>query len=224
MASQYDPSDFVDSDFEATRQSPFSASTTTASAAGEGTRAMSREEVDAKVSEAQLKLVELKRAQEQLERERASLEETRRRQMEFKNGREEMVHSLTRGLTLLQESEIAARRETEQMAKSIAALQDALQKVQALNEQAWTKESYSTELTRALAVVENARMEWNSARLKFAVLSGQTASKEVGPENSPLASLMATQSFSELCRMGLALTWPIALAVLLVFLAVVLKH
>lgn len=224
MASQYDPSDFVDSDFDATRQSPFSASTTTAAVSGDGSRAMSREEVDAKVSEAQLKLSELKRAQEQLERERASLEETRRRQMEFKNGREEMVHSLTRGLTLLQEAEIAARRDTEQMAKSIAALQEALQKVQALNEQAWTKEGYGTELTRALAVVENARMEWNSARLKFSVLSGQAVAKEGSPENSPLASLMATQSFSQLCRMGLALTWPIALAVLLVFLAVVLKH
>src|SRR5689334_15999258 len=120
MASQHDPSDFVDSDFDASRQSSSTApGTVTASAAGAGGRALSREEVDAKVSEAQLKLAELKRAQETLERERASLEETRRRQIEFQTGRGEMLQSLTRGLTLLQEAEFAARLEAEQMAKAI---------------------------------------------------------------------------------------------------------
>ena len=82
-------------------------------------RAPTREEVDRKVVEAQQKLAELKRAQEDLERERAALEELRRRQTEFQTGRQEMIHNLTRGLGLLEEAEFNARRDAEQMVKTI---------------------------------------------------------------------------------------------------------
>ena len=72
------------------------------------------------VSEKQIKLAELKRAQEELERERAGLEELRRRQMEFQTGRSEMLQHLTRGIGLLEEAELTARRDTEQMARTLA--------------------------------------------------------------------------------------------------------
>src|SRR5207247_5102279 len=128
--------------------------------------------VDLKVTEAQQKLTELKRAQEELERERASLEELRRRQAELQTGRQEMIHNLTRGLGLLEEAEFTARRDAEQMAKAIGDLRDALTKVEAIHEETWTKDNFNVELTRALTAIENARMEWNGARLKFSVLSG----------------------------------------------------
>lgn len=223
MPSQFDPSDFVDSDFQASRSSPFAAPTLNGGG-GDG-RGPSREEVEAKVSEAQLKLAELKRAQEELERERASLEETRRRQMEFQNGRNEMLQNLTRGVTLLSESEFSARRDAEEMAKALAALKEASEKVQSLNEQNWNKESYHTELTRALAIIENSRMEWNSARLKFSVLSANPAVEVTKPTGkTDIASVLATQSFSQLCRIGFALTWPLALVALGIFAVLVLKH
>jgi hypothetical protein len=178
------------------------------------------------VAEAQQKLAELKRAQEELERQRAALEETRRRQIEFQTGRQEMIHNLTRGLGLLVEAEFSARRDAEQMAKALVDLRDALSKIEAANEEAWTKDNLSTELTRALTALENARMEWNGARLKFPILSGSAQDAGTGrpAAASPLSSLLATRGFGELCRLGLALTWPLAavalaaLAALLVFL------
>ena len=122
--SDYDPTDFVDNDFQE-RKTPHPA---VASGGGFSQRAPTREEVDTRVVEAQQKLAELKRAQEDLERERATLEETRRRQMEFQTGRQELVESLTRGLGLLEEAEFNARRDSEQMAKALADLKDALSK------------------------------------------------------------------------------------------------
>src|ERR1043165_3759639 len=168
MPTDYDATEFVDSDFEAAQKTSYSASS-----APSPQRAPSREEVDSRVSEAQQKLTELRRAQEELERERASLEETRRRQAEFQNGRQEMIHNLTRGVGLLEEAEFTARRDAEQMAKALADFRDALSKVEAIREEAWTAENSDVELTRALTAVENARMEWNSARLKFPLLSGK---------------------------------------------------
>src|SRR5437763_14376979 len=121
MASQFDEAGFVDSDFVATQQKSFASSefaTAPARARALHTpmnRPLSREEIESKVNETQARLAELKRAQEELERERAALEEARRRRIEFQNGREEMLHHLTRGVGLLEEAEFSARRDAEQM-------------------------------------------------------------------------------------------------------------
>jgi len=104
MASDYDATEFVDTDFQA-QKSPYGAP-----APNDPLRAPTRDEVDRKVVEAQQKLAELKRAQEDLERERATLEELRRRQTEFSTGRDEMTRQLTRGIGLLEEAEFSVMR------------------------------------------------------------------------------------------------------------------
>src|ERR1022692_3350616 len=213
IAGEMDPSEFSDTDFTA-RKSPFAAP--------------SRDDVDRKVVEAQQKLVELKRAQEELERERAGLEELRRRQNEFHTGRDEIVQNLTRGLGLLEEAEFNARRDAEQMVKTVGDFRTALEKIQSIHDEIWTKENFQIELTRALTTIENARMEWNSARLKLPVLAGESAQKaEAEPAPAPVVSPFANMSFGELCRFGLAMTWPlllVALAALGVFVAILLHH
>ncbi len=225
MSSEYDATEFVDGDFEAQKSSSVPASAT----GGQTQRAPTREEVDSRVADAQRKLAELKREQEELERQRAALEETRRRQLEFQTGREEMIQNLTRGLGLLEEAEFNARRDAELMAKTLTALRDALAKVQAIQHESWTKDNFSAELTRALTTLENARMEWNAARLKVPVLSGQASGEDATSPRAatPAPSLLATHSFGELCRVGLALTWPLAAVVLLALaalLATLLRH
>jgi hypothetical protein len=220
MAAEYDATEFVDTDFQ-THQTPGASLT-------DPLRAPTREEVDRKVVEAQQKLAELKRAQEDLERERATLEELRRRQLEFQTGRQEMVRHLTRGLGLLEEAEFNARRDAEQMVKTVADFRDALQKIQAIHDEIWTKENFQIELTRALTTIENARMEWNSARLKLPVLAGETAQKtEEQAAPAPAVSPFANMSLGEMCKIGFAMTWPllaVALAALGVFIAILLKH
>ena len=228
MASQFDDSDFVDSDFVAGQKS-FSMSAVAAAPASQMSaapsampmnRPPSREEIESKVNETQARLAELRRAQEELERERAALEEARRKRIEFSNGRAEMLEHLTRGVGLLEEAEFAARRDAEQMTLSLADLKAALAKVQSLNEEAWTEETWQQELTRALTTLENARMEWNSARLKWTVLDAalKPAEEEAKPP-SPLDG----KSFSDLCRLGLALNWPIVLVGAIIIAVLLLK-
>jgi hypothetical protein len=215
MAANYDATEFVDTDFME-HKSPFSSSP----APTGSHRAPSREEVEHRVSETQQKLAELKRAQDELERERAGLEEVRRRQMEFQNGRQEMVTHLTRGIGLLEETEQKSRRDAEQMAKTLIEFRDALMKVQAAHEETWSKENFNVELTRALTAIENARMEWNSARLKFEVLGETKApagAAQANPGETPLP--LGARGMGELCKFGLALTWPVAGVGLLILAA-----
>lgn len=210
MASDYDASEFVDRDFQSQR-----AQAAASGNAGASPRAPSREEVDSKVAETQQKLAELKRAQEELERERSALEETRRRQMEFHTGRQEMAQNLTRGIGLLEEAEFGARRDAEQMGKTLVGLREALSKIDAIRDESWTKDTFASELTRALTCLENARMEWNAARLKFSVLSGPLQASEKAPAAPDVRQpVLGVQSFGELCRVGFALTWPLALVAL----------
>jgi hypothetical protein len=214
MAGEHDPSEFIDTDFTA-RKSPFAAP--------------SRDDVDRKVVEAQQKLVELKRAQEELERERAGLEELRRRQSEFQTGRDEVIQNLTRGLGLLEEAEFTARRDAEQMVKTLADFRAALAKVQAVRDETWTKENFQLELTRALTTIENARMEWNSARLKISALAGETKKAAAPPDKNSAAAPappLAGLGFFQLCKIGLALTWPlllVALGALGIFIAILAR-
>ena len=212
MAAEFDASEFVDDDFQTSRKG---------ASVADGGRAPSREEVDAKVTDMHQKLAELKRTQQELERERASLEDVRRRQVEFTTGREEMIQNLTRGVGLLEEAEFETRRNAEQMAKALTDLRDALQKVQALHEEDWSRENLNMELTRALTTVENARMEWNSARLKFEILNGAKA-EEIAGEQAPatLAEALRERSYAEWCKLGLALTWPLALTGLGIFVLI----
>lgn len=214
MAAAFDPSEFVDPDTPAGRSGagaavPFRSGTD---------RVLKREEVEARVLETQQRLAELKQQQEALERERAALEELRRRQTEWHTGREEMIQNLTRGIGLLEEAEQEARQQAEQMARSLAAFREALEKIRAIREEDWKPEDLNMELTRALTVLENARMEWNSARLRFPVLnaSGAMAGAEPSSGKTPAwGDRLDDLGWGRLARLGLALTWPLAVVLLL---------
>ena len=216
--ADYDASEFVDGDFQKESHSTIS------TAGGQFQRAPTREEVDSKVADAQQRLAELKRAQQDLEHQRAALEETRRRQMEFQTGRQEMMQNFTRGLGLLEEAEFSARRDAEQMARAMSDLREALTKVEAIRQESWTEDNFDVELTRSLTTLENARMEWNSARLKFPLLSGSAAESkaEAAASAHPPEPILGARNLGELCRLGLALTWPLAATGLLVAAALVL--
>jgi len=223
MPADFDASEFIDGDFQFHKTAYSSFATVPAQAQ----RAPMREEENARAVAIQQELADLKRRQEEKEREKAAVEERLRRRTELQNGRQEMLHNLTRGIGLLEEAEFTARRDAEQMAKALTDFRDALTKVEAIREEAWTVDNSDVELTRALTAVENARMEWNSARLKFPLLSGTPAQSEGNSSNPFMPSALAGLGFGQLCRMGFALTWPLAvvgLAALGVFVAVLLRR
>ena len=173
-----------------------------------------REELDNQVSSLQSKLAELNHARDKLEREKATVEESRRRFAEFHTGREEMLHELTRSLGLLEEAQLNAQREAEQMASTMEDLREALSKVDVLEDVDTHDEQWKVQLTRNLTTIENARMELNSARLKWTLLSGNLddeGDRFIAPTQSGTNSIAMPKSFGQLCLWGLALTWPVLL-------------
>jgi DNA repair exonuclease SbcCD ATPase subunit len=224
VSTLFDETDFVDRDLQAAQKAQALAAALPPGPANVAPRPPTRQELEVKVTQTQSRIIELKRAQEELERERAALDEARRRRQEMEAGRAEMVEHLTRGIGLLEKAEFDARRSAEQMAKTLEGFRQALGAVQAIKEDTWTQENWTTELTRALTAVENARMEWNSARLKWPILNGEAAvpaNQGDDPASAARGVWLGQRSFLGLCKVGFALTWPLAVVALAALVAFV---
>jgi len=201
----YDDTEFVDRDFPSPHATASPANTRAATGAG---KAPTREDLDAQVTATQQQLAKLREAQEQLERARSELEEMRRRRADFQNGRTDLRDQLTRGIGHLEKAEFEARRDAEQMARSLDGLRTALGQIEGLQEDSWTDATWGQELSRGLTTIDNARMELNSARLKWPVVDGVRSAQKASLETSGAQNL-ASLPLSTLLRLGLALSWPL---------------
>ena len=212
MSSKFDESDFVDRDLEVAQESA-DISNVSASPQTAPQHPPSQEELTERVSETQQRLVELKQMQEDLERERTEIEESRRRRSELSTGREEMVQNLTRGVGILEEAELSSGRTAEQLSRTVADLRTSLEKINLIKEEDWTEENWSVELTKALTTIENSRLEWNAARLKWPLLDGEsdltTIASEPQSANKENRTGLDQLNFWQLSKLGLAFTWPL---------------
>jgi hypothetical protein len=130
-----------------------------------------KEQTDAQLDEAREQLLTLRRQQEELERQKSDLEELHRKQDEYCRGRAEMIENLTRGLVVLEREQIQAQRLAELTGKTTDAFRDYLEQLQSLNDEDWTSTNVRTELSHALSVIENSRLEYNRARTKLDCLN-----------------------------------------------------
>ncbi len=135
------------------------------------TPAVHQEEVDSKLEVAREQLLTLRRQQEELERQKGELEELRRKQEEYARGRTEMIDNLTRGLVTIEREQMQAQRLAELCDKTSTAFRDYLDQLQSINDEEWTSATVRSELSAALATIDNARMEFNRARTKLDCLN-----------------------------------------------------
>jgi hypothetical protein len=175
-------------------------------------KAASKQEVDFKLDQAQEQLLALRRQQEELERQKGDLEELRRKQDEYIRGRAEMIDNLTRGLTTLEREQLAADRLAELCGATRAAFADYLDQLQALNDQQWNSGNIKPELSKALAIIENSRLEYNRARIKLDCLNPSAAQAR---EAALPVTQQKSSNWPELLRylqLGAAASAPLILA------------
>jgi chromosome segregation ATPase len=130
-----------------------------------------REEVDSKLEQARDHLLALRRQQEELERQKSELEELRRRQEEYSRGRAEITDKLARGLIALDRQQIESQRLAELCESTIAAFREYSEQIEQINDEDWKSANVREELSRALATIESARLEYNRAQAKLDCLN-----------------------------------------------------
>lgn len=216
--ARIDETDFVDTEFEESAFRVEEPAEETLSRAEPETAAAasvpSRKDLEERVSDTHLRLEELRRRQQELEERRAALEEARWRRKEYHDGKQEMQEHLVRGIEILQDSSESLQRDAVEMERTLGEFRQALEKLGSFSEDSWTAETVEVELTRALTVIENARMEWNGACLKWPALKGRTDDGKEGDVPGGFPTLLRLP-FLSLCRLGFGLVWPLAVVNLL---------
>jgi len=183
-------------------------------------------EINLKVQHVQEQLLDLKRQQEEIERQKRDLEELSRKQREFDEGRREIVEKLTRGLVLLERQEFEVKRELEQIKIVRDSFAEHLGQTENLNPADWETEELPSELTRALARVDQAKAIYSQSRARLTALreaeeahGGGEIPADLAPEYAPYE-----KSFGGMVREGFAYSLPILLLGITALLIYLVLH
>jgi vacuolar-type H+-ATPase subunit I/STV1 len=171
-------------------------------------------EINLKVQYAQEQILDLRRQQEEIERQKRELEDLSRKQREFDEGRREIVEKLTRGLVLLERQEFEVKRELEQIKIVRDNFAEHLGQIESLNPAEWSSEELSSELTKALARVDQAKSIYSQSRARLVALR----EIEEGPGEMPAdlgpEPMTEEKSFGTMVKEGFAYSLIPALLVL----------
>src|ERR1700722_264647 len=185
-------------------------------------------EININIQRAEEQLLDLKRQQEEIERQKKELDELSRKQREFDQGRREIVEKLTRGLVLLEREEFEVKRELEQIKIVRDNFAEHLGQTENLNPADWTSEELPTELTKALARVDQAKAIYSQSRARLLALrqaeEGQ-GGEDIPPDLMPESSAPYEKSFGAMVREGFAYSaLPLGLTSVFLILAYILLH
>lgn len=149
--------------------------------------AKKKEEINAGVVSAIKEIEELKRRQEELEREKNDLEDLAKKQKEYDEGKREVIEHLTEGIVALEKKEIQSAQLTDLVVATRNRFKEILSDVERLSNGGWTEENFRQELFKSLVIIDDARMEYNKSLAKIQVLEGkgdQVVERISGPSGS----------------------------------------
>lgn len=184
-------------------------------------------EINLKVQRVEEQLLDLKRQQEEIERQKKELDELSRKQREFDEGRREIVEKLTRGLVLLEREEFEVKRELEQIKIVRDSFAEHLGQTENLNPADWSSEELPTELTKALARVDQAKAIYSQSRARLVALrqAEESQGEDIPADLMPESGGLREKSFGAMVREGFAYSaLPLGLISIFLLLAYLLLH
>ena len=183
-----------------------------------------KEEIRSGVASAVGELESLRRRQEDLERERKNLEELAKKQVDYEQGRRDILDRLHEGVVALEQKEVHAAQLTDLLVTSRNRFKELLEEIGRIDEEQWADERFHEELTKALVVVEGAQMEFNKALARIHALEERSESileqraglrgEEAGP--------VGGRTWGAWIRIGAAISVPFWILALAGFVAFVI--
>jgi hypothetical protein len=184
----------------------------------------SSDEIDIKVQQAQNALIDLKRQQDEIERQKRELEDLSRKQREFEEGRREVLEKLTRGLVVLERQEFEIRREAEQIQGIREGFNEQIEQIESIKPQEWPPRELQSELTRALAIIDQALALYTQARARIEILREETAADELEESYREEGETLSGKTFASSLKQGFAFTLPLMVFLLILTLIYMARH
>lgn len=187
-----------------------------------------KEEINSQVATKLDELERLRSRQEVLDHEKSSLEHLRSTQEKYETGKREMIDHMEQSLVSLEREEILLNQRMELLAETGKRFKELLSDLRGFNEEQWPSDSasYHDELTKAFAVVENARKEYNKTLARVDVLrenrNGSSAAKQVLYDDMMRPPALQ-RSFVDWLKLGFAVSLPITLVLAVLIGVLVVK-
>jgi hypothetical protein len=137
---------------------------------------LSTEHLDEKVQQAEQQEQVLKRQLETIEKQKREFAELSRRQEALTTSKGDLSEKLDRALKVIERETMEAGKRLEMLQSVDSAFREHLETLGAINPKLWGESEIGTELTRAMASVEDARNEYNRAFPRVAAMPEQAAS------------------------------------------------
>ncbi|HBA85564.1 MAG TPA: hypothetical protein DCZ95_15890 [Verrucomicrobia bacterium] len=187
-----------------------------------------KHEVNEQVATAMQELERLRKRQEDLEREKRDLEDLRRKQQDYDAGKREMIERLSQSLVILEKDELQAERLTELLASTRKRFKTMQSDIESLREDTWPEDQIRDELSKALVILDDARLEFNKGMAKIDAATGEnqqttSQSKAVIFEERH-GHDEETRDFMYWMKVGLAVSTPLMATLVILFLFFVLLH
>lgn len=151
----------------------------------------------------------LKARQDELERERRLLEEIREKQEQFEEGRREVRAHLNESLVRLDKERAQAERMLQVVEEARRVFRVRLDEIGAINEDAWEDAQLLDELNTSLALLENARSDFNTTMAKVEAVHPSAPVVRMKPPSTGMAA--GAHAFAYWFRAGLAFLLPLML-------------
>ena len=183
--------------------------------------------MDKRVLLAQERLVRLRKEADDIEREKHALEDLRRKQQEFMQGRTEMVDRLSRAVALLDRESTDSRRKIEQMIVMRECFAEHMEAVHGLAPEDWSRHNLAQELSRALCVIDDAKMEYDRSMTRLqaftqavvAPVAQTLMTNQTAPAKSLLPVGFTKAAFLQCAFYGFAFAAPLIVVLALFVLA-----
>ena len=182
-----------------------------------------REELEQQVAASAQELDLLRMRQEELERERRELEDLRKKQEAYLEGRRDLSDRLSQSLVMMEKEQVRA----ESLAELLNTHRDRFKGMQAeiasIDEASWPDDQVRDELTKTLALLDECRLEYNSAVAKIDAAMADTRDEAVAraalaPGGG--AGRTGWPGFGYWLKVGLAASLPFLIALIVLALAV----
>jgi hypothetical protein len=179
-----------------------------------------KEELNAQMAEAVKEIESLRRRQEGLERERTGLEELAQQQDLYESGKKDIREKLARGVVALEKEERLATQLVELFSTVRTRFHEALNEVEAIDEEAWPEDNFQGELNKALAIVEEARTMYGKAQAKIDAAKWPDAADDRGrglPLGEVGREIGREKGFAYWLKVGVAVTLPLSIVLAVLF-------
>ena len=169
------------------------------------------EDVQAKVHEAQAELMQLRQRQEEIERQKLHLEQIKKKQDLFGNGKRDLMEKFGRSLTTIERDLYNTQKLVEELTATHSAFTGHLEVLRSLQPEKWQRHQVDEELNRALDAIEDARDDYLKSSRRLVSLRPESGSRREAADEAQRAGRSAAidEDFVALVKKGLALSLPV---------------